>query len=87
MVLEDHGLLVGLRVLSLRLRNARRSPKLLLKRMPMKIYKIKTIAYICDVSLIDDIMVDIEILQSKTDALQSLTNVPEGCSSIIDNTS
>ena len=34
---------------------------------------------------VNDIKLDIEILQSKTDALQSLANVQEGYSSIIDN--
>ena len=42
---------------------------------------------LCDPSLIDDIKLDIEILHSKTDALQSLANVLEGCSPIIDNAS
>ena len=50
--------------------------------------EIETINHrLCNRSLhdVNDIKLDIEMLQSKTDALQSLANVQEGYSSIIDN--
>ena len=65
-------------------------PLRLQSQQPKSALEIETINHrLCKRSLhdVNDIKLDIEILQSTTDALQSLANAQEGYSSIIDNSS